>query len=303
MAIGSRLDRYAPNTLAFMASLVLHVLLLLCLALWIARSLGSGGVLVIEATNGLPGATELALLGSADLELPTLELEPSASSPSELTGIDVATSLAAEQSGNPAAGHALLAAATLASLPSSGVAEDLLKGGSEFFGAYAEGQRFVFVLDSSRSMTGHRWLYACQELLDSVSKLKPEQQFSVICFDVGPRCMFNTPLSRAKFYHNDPATQTRLRRWLAGLQLGPATQPATAILKALALHPDAIFLLSDGEIQDDTITKLRAVNGFSSERPQVPIHAIHLMSQEGKATLQLIARENAGTFVQIQGGQ
>ncbi|MGN6546658.1 MAG: vWA domain-containing protein, partial [Aureliella sp.] len=171
-----------------------------------------------------------------------------------------------------------------------------------FFGSYAQGERFVFVLDSSKSMTGDRWTYACQELMDSVKALEPHQLFFVICFDDKTTCMFNIPGTRTKFYANDEATVSRLKRWLLTRRLGPATFPATAMMLALKMHPDAIFLLSDGEIRDDTLWKLRTVNGFSSEHPQVPIHTIHLMSLEGRATLQLIATENAGTFTPVLGG-
>jgi hypothetical protein len=176
------------------------------------------------------------------------------------------------------------------------------KPGAQFFGSYALGEKFVFVLDSSRSMLGDRWMYACHELMDSVARLKPNQQFFVICFDEGPTCMFNTPVTRIKYYQNDEETRTRLKRWLMLRKLGRNTRPASAMTLALNLHPDAIFLLSDGEIRDDTLSLLRQVNGFSTERRQVPVHTIHLMSMEGRSTLQAIAIENSGSFTPVQGG-
>ncbi len=56
------------------------------------------------------------------------------------------------------------------------------------------------------------------------------------------------------------------------------------------------------KLRDQTIGVLRNLNGFSSERRQVPIHTVHLMSLEGRQSLQIIASENAGTFTPIQGG-
>ncbi len=205
-------------------------------------------------------------------------------------------------------------ASTLASFDSSrtstgsvgggggGAAETLGKAGAKFFGSYAMGQKFVFVLDSSKSMTGDRWIYACQELLDSVSKLEPEQKFYVICFDDKTTCMFNAPMSRASFYVNSEETVKRLKRWLATRRLGPGTLPAPAMQMALKMQPDAIFLLSDGELRDNTLLMLREINGFSTERRQIPIHTVHLMSQDGRLTLQTIAMENAGTFTPVVGG-
>ena len=182
-----------------------------------------------------------------------------------------------------------------------GAGDELKKLGANFFGSYAVGDKFVFVLDSSTSMTGERWIYACQELMDSVSRLEPNQKFFVICFDYKTTCMFNTPLSRMKFQENTSDIRSRLKRWLATHKLGPRTYPAEAVTLALQMHPDAIFMLSDGEIKDDTIAVLRNLNGFSTERRQVPIHTVHLMSMEGRESLQVIATENAGTFTPIQG--
>jgi hypothetical protein len=183
-----------------------------------------------------------------------------------------------------------------------GIGESLSKLGANFFGSYAQGERFVFVLDSSRSMTGDRWIYACQELMDSVNRLEPHQRFYVICFDDKTTCMFNAPPVKARFYENDEETRKRLKRWLNTKRLGPGTFPAKAMTMALEMHPDAIFLLSDGEIRDDTLIRLRTINGFSTERRQVPIHTIHLMSIEGRETLHLIATENSGSFTPVHGG-
>jgi hypothetical protein len=181
-----------------------------------------------------------------------------------------------------------------------GTGEALSKLGAKFFGSYAEGERFVYVLDSSKSMTGDRWFYACRELLESVSALQPHQQFFVICFDEKATCMFSMPASRIKYFQNDDETRRHLKRWLLARPLGRATLPATAVMMALKMKPDAIFLLSDGEIQDNTVWQLRTVNGFFSEH-QVPVHTIHLMSLEGRGTLQLIANENSGTFTPVLG--
>ncbi len=159
----------------------------------------------------------------------------------------------------------------------------------------------MFVLDSSRSMTGERWDYACRELMDSVSRLEPTQKFFVICFDDKTTCMFNTPAARITYQENTSEIRARLKRWLALRKLGPGTFPAQAMNLALQMHPDAIFMLSDGELRDETINVLRTINGFSTERRQVPIHTVHLMSMDGRESLQIIASENAGTFTPIQG--
>ena len=150
-------------------------------------------------------------------------------------------------------------------------------------------------------MTGERWTYACQELMDSVAKLEPNQKFFVICFDDQTTCMFNTNVARIKFQVNTSEIRAKLKRWLTLKKLGPGTFPSQAVTLALSMHPDAIFMLSDGELRDDTIMVLRNINGFSTERRQTPIHTVHLMSLEGRESLRIIATENAGTFTPIQG--
>jgi hypothetical protein len=183
----------------------------------------------------------------------------------------------------------------------NGLSSAMKKRGAAFFGAYAEGKKFIFVLDSSRSMLQEdRWTYACNQLIDSLNGLQPEQEFYVICFDIQTSYLFNIPPSRVKFFKADDKTMPRVKRWLRSHELGRATMPGEALQNALALEPDAIFLLSDGELQDNSVGMLRMVNGFSSSYRQIPIHTVHLFSDEGRETLQLIARENSGTFTPVQ---
>ncbi|MFO1064783.1 MAG: hypothetical protein U0892_13040 [Pirellulales bacterium] len=309
----SFVDRLAPGTVSFLVSFIAHVVLLIGLACWVVVQAAPSAGLVIDGYGAQAEADEVALdvLDASTVEPKGAELEPSNVSGNGNLDINIDAQLAS----TTLDGNRMLDSA-MASIQGgagggggrggrggggAGALAEKLSKGAAFFGAYAEGERFVFILDSSRSMTGIRWMYACDELLASIEGLQSHQQFCVICFDVGPKCMFNLPLARAKFYKNDEATVKRLKYWLRTLQLGPATQPASSLVKALDMKPDAVFLLSDGELQDDTIPRLRQINGFSSERKQIPIHSIHLMSLQGRATLQMIALENAGTFTPITG--
>lgn len=306
-------ETHSRSTLSMLVSCVIHTSLFLVLATFYVAAQETQSNIVLQVA--LAGADEVALQFS---ELPTIDL-PTSDFSSESTpqtqelALNVNAQLAQhQQTVNATLTSAL--AATSSRLGASGgiggsggagagAGEALSKLGANFFGTYAQGERFVFVLDSSRSMTGDRWIYACQELMDSVSSLEPHQQFYVICFDDRTTCMFNAPAVKAKFHQNDDSTRRLLKRWLSTKTLGPGTFPARAMIMALGMHPDAIFLLSDGELRDDTLVRLRTINGFSSERKQVPIHTVHLMSFDGRATLQTIALENSGTFTPVQGGQ
>ena len=67
------------------------------------------------------------------------------------------------------------------------------------------------------------------------------------------------------------------------------------------INPDAIFMLSDGELQDNSLQMLRQINSIDSDLRQIPIHTVHLMSEFGRETLEIIAKENQGTFTPIEG--
>ena len=298
---------HARGALSVLVSCIVHTALLIGLALTYYVVQPAPVTVVLQAA--LAGADEVSLEYSdtKDNESPALD---DLATPSAAADFDLDLNVQSELS---AINHTV--DATLASALSStsrggaaggvngggGAAEELDKLGANFFGSYAAGDKFVFVLDSSKSMTGERWLYACQELMDSVARLEPHQKFFVICFDNKTTCLFNTQPTRIKYQQNTPEIRTKLKRWLTLHKLGPRTYPREAVSLALHMHPDAIFLLSDGEIMDDTIMVLRDMNGFSTERRQVPIHTVHLMSEEGRQSLQLIASENAGTFTPIQG--
>lgn len=294
-------DAWSGNAVAFMTSMVLHVIVLLCLACLVYQASPKSRGVWLSASQGSSNG-RLELLDTFELSaIPeSPPVEPNIQS-AEVT-LDIALNTAVVQSGNTGQ-----VAASLTSLSVGDVVASLKSGGRErgasFFGTYAEGNRFVYVLDSSRSMRGDRWTYACHQLLDSLNALKPGQEFLIICFDEQTSFMFNLPKAKAGYHEPDEQTIERIRRWLrarAG-SLGRATMPAEALQIGLTFNPDAIFMLSDGELEDNTIAVLRTVNGFGTEPRQIPIHTVHLFSPIGRTTLELIAMENNGTFTHVEG--
>lgn len=171
--------------------------------------------------------------------------------------------------------------------------------GANFFGIRAGGRRFVFVMDSSRSMSGRRWVQACQELLQTVGELNEEQSFYVIFFDSTARPMFTNRIQKDLLPATDD-NRTKLRRWMSSIALGSDTFPAGAVQMALKLKPDAIFLLSDGEFNDATARLLRATNHRRDENGDfqvvTPVHAIGFHSRVSQASLKPLADENGGAY-------
>lgn len=168
--------------------------------------------------------------------------------------------------------------------------------GAYYFGVEAVGERFAFVIDSSRSMVGRRWNSAIYELQKSLNNLAPDQRFSVICFDGQARPALDVP---AQYFAPTKKELTRIVYWMKSLQNGRNTYPAVAIEMALALKPDAIFILSDGELQDDSQELLLEKNRNADGSVIIPVHTISLFSDEGKETLRAIASENRGTFTDV----
>ncbi len=295
----SNFEHRAGGAVSFLTSFVVHTSLLIALACW-AYSAG-------KQSQGLSISAEMSESSEASVEIvPIQEVQPEVVEPPaqvqpevQLFNIDIAVQaeplMESENAALSAASTSMTATETVESL-----ADPLKKKGAAFFGAYAEGNRFVYVLDSSRSMKQQdRWTYACNQLIDSLNGLAAGQEFFVICFDAETTLLFNLPPQRIEFFEADNATVARVKRWLRSRVLGRATMPAEALQFALKLHPDAIFLLSDGELQDNSRGMLQQVNGFSNAYSQVPIHTVHLFSEQGRETLNIIARENGGSFTPV----
>lgn len=300
-----RFEHRARGSFSFLLSLTAHVVLLLVLASWslIAGSNSHGILIVASEGDSADAFQDLAPLSNPEMpndndleQLPELELPNSSltNNPFVLRAPEVFVA-SSEQS---------LATASLTSASISGAATSLdTRGfgrGATFFGTYAKGGRFVYVIDSSQSMKegrdGSRWLVARQKLIESLKSLGREQEFFVICFDAETSLLFNVSPQAIEFKRVNDVVIDRVSRWLRSRTLGPATMPAKALQTALSMQPDAIFLLSDGEIQDNTLEMLRLTNIESAGKKQVPIHAIHLMSEVGRETLEILAEDNGGTF-------
>jgi hypothetical protein len=171
-------------------------------------------------------------------------------------------------------------------------------GQATFFGSTAYGNRFVYVIDASRSMEGYRWNRAMGELLKSIRELGDGTEFFVIAFHMTAIPVEPSRAITKQYLVKDKNSAIQVRRWLRELELGPETMPASALSIAMDFRPDAIFLLSDGELRDNTMFLLRQTN-HNDLGVITPIHCVHLFSSDGKETLQMLAQENGGTFTAI----
>jgi hypothetical protein len=162
-----------------------------------------------------------------------------------------------------------------------------------FFAVPAKGQRFVYVLDRSGSMGMHQALaIACRELTASLARLPATAYFQVIEYNSTAAPLVGRQGSLV------PATADNIRQATAALEALPAsgtTKHLPALQMALALAPDVIYFLTDGDDLDDTdparVARLNA--------GRCVIHTIELtLAHRGlpDKPMQRLARENRGAY-------
>lgn len=171
---------------------------------------------------------------------------------------------------------------------------------AKFFGIQATGKNFVFIVDSSGSMTGARWKNAVRELQNSLESLQENQRFYVIFFDHQTHLMFQGRVDRfrrsrsLKMVHATEDNLTRVNKWLRRVDLGKRTRPRVSFDYGLALNPDAIFFLTDGEFNDGTYEYLM---GFAAQNSTLPtIHTVAFGNEFAGKALEEIADKFRGKY-------
>ncbi len=158
---------------------------------------------------------------------------------------------------------------------------------TSFFGIRAQGQVFIYVVDCSGSMIDEDRLdRAKRELRRSVAALQSPQRFKVIFYNDRPIPMPGD-LPRAA----DHPSKAQLGRWLDLVQPDGGTDPRGALSLALAMRPDAVFLLSDGAFPDGTAEAVAHLNPG-----KVPIHCIDLANGAAGDDLRKIAAGSGGQY-------
>jgi hypothetical protein len=162
-------------------------------------------------------------------------------------------------------------------------------GGAEFFGAGpARGVKsIVYVVDSSGSMLD-TFQHVRAELRRSVGKLRRSQKFHVLFFSSGEPYEF-APQKLVSALESQKRT---FFEFLETIRPGGSTHPESAMRRALALEPDLIYFLTDGEFDPGLISKLDEWN----KARKVRIFTIAYFDLSGAALLERIAREHNGEF-------
>ena len=178
---------------------------------------------------------------------------------------------------------------------------------TSFFGVSANGKQFVYVLDMSTSM-GERTRYgrtrfqvAAQELMRCVDALQSDQEFYVILFCYRTLFFSTDNSSTPTLVKATAANKRLLKVWLSQIRLNSGTDPRLGVLTALRLQPDAIFLLSDGELNGQRRNLHRLPGNpplesiISGHRRGTPIHTIAFEDEGNRARLRRVAESTDGT--------
>ena len=176
--------------------------------------------------------------------------------------------------------------------------------GVQFFGAKARGNSFAFVVDRSASMgRNEKWKAALQELMTVVTRMEPKQLFFVIFFAGDPYPMFNQENPECHPVRATKSNIEKLEGWLQKVEMAPPRLPSNvdvALRQVLEMRPDAVFLLTDGEVSQKTERFLSKFNAMSDDpilgptRPTT-VHTIGF-SKQGEELLKKIAQNNGGTY-------
>ena len=296
---------------SWLVSTVLHLVLLILLAVWSMGNAPGKQVVLVELTEAAQSLdtmaneiehAEIVLEESAEMELAELEpleLEAPEIPQEMMESLDLPDALLPKDHGLELARFG--AAGFGAQSSKSSDASSSGGPGASFFGVESDGNQFVFVIDCSGSMRGSRWYRAVKELNEAISDLEPTQEFLVLLYNSGMKVMFDKSLVKAGlvFAHED--NRLRSQRWLRKQRPNGGTYPSQAMYAALMMSPDAIFLLSDGELQDNTADLLQIWNvdreDSYGEQSKIPIHTISLGPKGvGHQMMKSIAGDNNGEF-------
>jgi hypothetical protein len=312
----SRKDRVSPIA-GWTTSLVLHGLLLLVFA-GLTWQTGTGmggeergvGIVAEDAGLGEPGNVDLTSPESPSPELTVPS--PSTSQKKELSESNLDNSL--DSNGENATNVSLEASNPTGSPGGALGGPSLSRGGMDvprggwggsgtasgrggrgregtFFGSRVRGQSFVYVVDRSGSMRGARLEAVKTELINSINRLESNQKFFIIFYN-----STSLPMQATGLVSATDANKMNYLPWIRSIASRGGTHPEEAMIHAMSLKPDAIWLLSDGAFSASVCDVIRPQN------PGIQIHTIAFHNPAGQAVLWRIANENGGSYMFVPPG-
>ncbi len=172
-------------------------------------------------------------------------------------------------------------------LPSADLSAGAVAGPSvKFFHSGGNAYSIVYVVDRSGSMI--LTLEALKsELKRSIAQLEPMQKFHVIFFNAGDPL----EIEPAKLLWATLGNKRRAYRFIDSAVAEGRTAPGNAIYRALALTPELVYFLTDGDFDPEVVQQISRWNAGG-----VRINTIAYTSDRGGALLGRIAAQNGGVY-------
>ena len=164
-----------------------------------------------------------------------------------------------------------------------------------FFGTKIEGKRILYLLDNSGGMKDGKLETLIKELLLSVASLQPRQEFYVIFYSDTIYPLF-FPQPATDFVRANKENHESLRNWLDKVELRTGNKIDEALNAAVAIQPDTVFLLTDGELFTTEAKKQLLLDG-GSRNFSISTFGMGIKEKSKAATqLRLVAEANRGTY-------
>lgn len=155
--------------------------------------------------------------------------------------------------------------------------------------------RIAFIIDGTGTMVGARYDLVKAQLVDTISKLKPIQQFNVLIFHNAEE--FGS-LDKNALVDGTPTNKKKALDFLDKFDCAGQTNPIPTIEAAFKMKPQLIYFLSDGEFDnlvpyDEVVKTITKLNSDKS----VKINTILVGDRDKRAeeVLRKIANDNGGT--------
>ena len=176
------------------------------------------------------------------------------------------------------------------------------KARTKVFGIAGEGYKFVYVFDRSGSMGGSGRSpleSAKEELLGSLDDLDKTHQFQIIFYSERP-IIFPLAGKRGRLVFGTEQNKQAAARFIRGIVADGPTRHEEALMAAIRMRPDVIFLLTDADEPSLTSVQLARIRRANSAATSINAIQFGLGPARGGINfLVQLAQQNGGRYAYI----
>lgn len=172
-------------------------------------------------------------------------------------------------------------------------------GTTTFMDVEGVGKSFAYVIDTSSSMHGNRLKFAQGQLKASLRILQPNQRFAVVFYnDYRERLRLRRNTEQDMYFATDVNLELAAHE-IDRITCNNGTFHLPAILDALSIQPDVLYLLTDGEPELFAADLAEIARSMGN----TTIHAIKIgdgtISSRTTCWMEQLARQSGGEFREV----